>query len=98
MPRLIWSPAALRDVERLHRFLASKNRPAAQRAIRAIRRGIKLLANHPHAGRAASDMPPDFREWPIAFGAGGYIALYRQDGETVVILAVRHGREGEYKR
>lgn len=97
MPRLIWSPAALRDVERLHRFLASSNRPAAQRAIKAIRGGIRLLTDHPQAGRAAAGMPEEYREWPIAFGSGGYLALYRQDGETVVILAVRHGREGDYK-
>ena len=25
MPRLIWSASALRDVQRLHRFLATKN-------------------------------------------------------------------------
>ena len=32
MPRLIWSPAALRDVQRLYRFLAEKNAEAAKRA------------------------------------------------------------------
>jgi plasmid stabilization system protein ParE len=36
MPRLIWSPAALRDVSRLHRFLAEKTMQAAQRAVRRI--------------------------------------------------------------
>lgn len=97
MPRLIWSPAALRDVERLHRFLAAKNRPAAQRAIKAIRGGVGLLASHPEAGRAAADMT-DFREWPISFGSHGYLVLYRQDGENVVILAVRHGLEAGYTR
>ena len=35
---------------------------------------------------------PEFREWPIDFGNGGSIALYRYDGEDVVILAVRHRR------
>lgn len=96
MPRLIWSPPALRDVDRLHRFLAAKNPPAAQRAIKAIRRGVRLLADHPQAGRPAFDMPLEFREWPITFGTDGYVALYRQDSEAVVILAVRHGREGDY--
>jgi len=42
------------------------------------------------------DMPPEFREWPVAFGAGGYLVLYRLDGRRVVILAVRHGREFGY--
>jgi hypothetical protein len=30
------------------------------------------------------------------FGSGGYVALYRFDGEEVIILAVRHGREAGY--
>lgn len=38
-------------------------------------------------------MAPEFREWLIEFGAGGYVALYRYDGAEVVVLAVRHVRE-----
>ncbi len=93
MPRLVWSPRALRDVSRLHAFLKPKNPGAAMRAVKAIREGVRLLAAHPEAGRPAQDMDPAFREWPIQFGAGGYLALYRYDGGEVVILAVRHGRE-----
>ncbi len=96
MPRLIWSPAALRDVGRLHAFLARKNRPAANRAVAAIRLGVKALADHPEIGRSASAMPSEYREWPISFGSYGYMALYRLDGERVVLLAVRHGRELDY--
>ena len=33
MPRLIWSPRALLDVQRLHRFLAERNTDAARRAV-----------------------------------------------------------------
>ena len=96
MPRLIWSPAALRDVSRLHAFLASKNRDAAKRAVGAIRQGVKLLGQHPEAGRPAEEMPLEFREWPIEFGSGGYVALYRFDGKDVMIVAVRHMREAGY--
>lgn len=93
MPRLIWSPAALRDMTRLHGFLAAKERDAARRAVATIRQGVKLLGQHPEAGRPIEEMPPEFREWVIEFGSGGYVALYRYDGREVVILAVRHGRE-----
>ena len=96
MPRLIWSPTALRDVARLHGFLAPKNRDAAKRAVATIRQGVKLLAERPEVGRPVEDMPPEFREWPIGFGAAGYVALYRYDGLEVVIVAVRHGREAGY--
>mgnify|MGYP003584294085 CR=1 FL=1 len=96
MPPLIWSPAALRDVQRLHRFLLEKNADAARRAVQAIRSGVKLLAHQPSIGRPAEDMAPEFREWLIDFGDSGYIALYHFDGKTAVILAVRHQREAGY--
>ncbi|MFA5684291.1 MAG: type II toxin-antitoxin system RelE/ParE family toxin [Lysobacteraceae bacterium] len=50
VPRLIWTPRALADVQRLHRFLAAKNPHAARRAVHAIRTGMKILARHPLAG------------------------------------------------
>ena len=96
MPRLRWSQAALRDVTRLHDFLAPKSRDAARRAIKAIRQGVKALAKHPEIGRPIDELPPEFREWVIEFGSGAYLALYRYDGKEVVILAVRHGREAGY--
>jgi plasmid stabilization system protein ParE len=96
MPPLIWSQPALQDVARLHSFLASKSREAAQRAVKAIRQGVKALSKHPESGRPVDELPPEFREWIIEFGHGAYIALYRYDGKQVVILAVRHSREGGY--
>ena len=96
MPRLIWSPPALHDVQRLYRFLAEKNMDAAERAVKSIREGIKVLAYQPGIGRPVEDMEPEFREWLIDFGDSGYIALYRYDGQTAVILAVRHQREAGY--
>lgn len=96
MPRLIWTALALRDVARLHGFLAAKNRDAARRAVGAIRHGVKVLAAHPEIGRPVEEMPPEFREWFIPFGASAYVVLYRYDGDLVAILAVRHGREAGY--
>jgi plasmid stabilization system protein ParE len=53
----------LRDVARLHDFLASKNRMAARRAVRAIRKGVKALGRYPEIGRLVEDLPAEFREW-----------------------------------
>ncbi len=96
MPPLKWTPQSLRDVARLHDFLAPKSSEAAQRAIKAIRQGVKLLGKHPEMGRPVEELPTEFREWVIEFGSGAYMALYRFDGKEVVILAVRHGREAGY--
>jgi plasmid stabilization system protein ParE len=96
MPPLKWSQPALLDVVRLHAFLAPKSRDAAQRAVKAIRQGVKALAKHPGIGRPVDEMPLEFREWVIEFGSGAYVALYHYDGKQIVILAVRHGREAGY--
>lgn len=93
MPSLVWTPRALADLGRLHRFLVERNPDAAFRAVRAIREGLRLLGTQPEAGRPAEGMEPEFRERWIAFGGSGYLALYRLDGARVVVLAVRHGRE-----
>lgn len=96
MPQLRWSPPALADVQRLYRFLAEKNALAARKAVSAIRTGVNILARQPEAGRPVEDMDPEFREWMIDFGSSGYVVLYRFDGITAIILAVRHQKEAGY--
>ena len=96
MPRLRWSQAALQDVSRLYAFLAPKNRKAAQRAVKTIRQGLRALRQHPEAGRPVEELSPEFREWVIEFGQGAYVVLYHYNGNEVVILAIRHGREAGY--
>ncbi|WP_371420242.1 type II toxin-antitoxin system RelE/ParE family toxin [Tardiphaga sp.] len=93
MPRLIWTPNALDNVDRLHRWLLPKDADAAKRAVAAIRAGVRILAATPHIGRPAEDMDPEYREKLIDFGNSGYVVLYRLDGDTVALLAVRHQKE-----
>lgn len=96
MPRLIWSEPALANVQRLYRFLVTKNPAAAQRAMRAIREGVNILAAHPQVGRVVEDMEEAFRDWPIQSGDSGYVVRYRFDGDQVTILTVRHQREAGF--
>ena len=93
MPRLIWSPQALLDVQRLYRFLAPQNQEAAKRAVAAILRGVKVLSLHPGIWRPVLDMDDEFRDWIIDFGDSGYVARYRLDAGDITILALRHQRE-----
>lgn len=90
---LSWAPEALLDVQRLYRFLALKNINAANRAVTAIRQGVKVLGQQPGVGRTIEDMPEEFREWIIDFGDSGYIARYRIDPNAITILAIRHQKE-----
>lgn len=97
MSQLIWSPEALADIQRLYRFLAEKNPDAARRAASAIRDGMQTIADHPHAGRPIDNMEPEFQEWPISFGASGYVALYRLQQDVALVVAVRHQKEVGYQ-
>jgi plasmid stabilization system protein ParE len=96
MVDLKWTPQALADVQRLHRFLADKSPDAAIRAVQAIRAGVTILGSYPQIGHPAEDMDPAYREWLIRFGQSGYLVLYRLDGDAVVLLAVRHALEAAY--
>ncbi|MFZ2299229.1 MAG: type II toxin-antitoxin system RelE/ParE family toxin [Aquabacterium sp.] len=93
MPQLIWAPPALLDVQRLYRFMASKNADAAKRAVKAIRQEVTVLGQQPGIGRPVENMPDEFRDWIIDFGDSGYVARYRIDADAVTILAVRHQKE-----
>jgi plasmid stabilization system protein ParE len=96
MPRLIWSPRALQEVQRLHRFLARDNIHADRRAVQAIRQSVKVLAHQPGVGRPVDELPEEFRDWLIDFGDSGYVARYRVDADTVIILSVRHQKEAGF--
>ena len=93
MPRLIWAPSALLDVQRLYRFLAVKNPDAARRVVKAIRQGAKVLEQQPRVGRPVEEMDNEYRDWIIDFGDSGYVARYRVDPQFVSVLAVRHEKE-----
>ena len=93
MPRLIWTPSALLDVQRLYRFLVVTNPDAARRAVKAIRQGVKVLEQQPRVGRPVEEMDNEYRDWIIDFGDSGYVARYRVGPQFVSVLAVRHQKE-----
>ncbi len=94
--KLVWKASAIRDLRRLHNFLARENSNAARRAVSRIRAEVKILVTAPLIGRAAEGMEAGYREWFIEFGAGFYIVLYRIDGAEIAVLAIRHNRELGY--
>ncbi len=96
MPQVRFTPAALRDLQRLREFLRLKNPLAAKRASAAIIKAIQQLGQHPQVGRPVEEMDTAYRELPIDFGDSGYIALYRYEGDTVTVLSLRHQKEAEY--
>ncbi|MDP3841416.1 MAG: type II toxin-antitoxin system RelE/ParE family toxin [Oxalobacteraceae bacterium] len=96
MPRVIFAPGALRDLERLREFLRPKNPTAAKRAAAVITKVVQALGQHPQIGRPVEDMEAEYRELLIEFGDSGYIALYRYESDLVTVLALRHQKEVGY--
>jgi plasmid stabilization system protein ParE len=96
MPRVRYTPRSLRDLTCLYDFLAEKNLNAARRAIQTIQKALKLLSRQPELGHPVEDLPVEFREWVIAFGSSAYLLRYRYDGNEIVLLTIRHGREAGY--
>lgn len=99
MSQVRFAPAARRDLERLREFLRPKNPAAARRAGETIIKVVQVLRQQPMVGRPVENLPPEYREWVIDFGANGYVALYRYTGEgdVVTLLALRHQREAGYE-
>ncbi|QIT56594.1 type II toxin-antitoxin system RelE/ParE family toxin [Aquisalimonas sp. 2447] len=93
MSRVIFTPAAVQDLDRLKGFLQAKGPAAAEKAAQAIIQGMQAIEEMPHIGRPIEDLPPEYRDWLVDFGDSGYIARYRLDGETAVVLAIRHQKE-----
>ncbi len=93
--RVVYSPAALDDLERLFDILLVADPHAATAAARAIQSAVGVLADHPLIGRAVGR---ELRELVISFGRTGFVALYRfvPVKDEVRVLALRHQRELDY--
>ncbi len=99
MPSLIWTPEALADVKRLYAFLFEKDVDVAKAVAATILSHAKKLEEFPHMGRPSVDLEPEHRELLIPFASSGYVLLYaqeEQEGESLVVLAVRHQKEAGY--
>ena len=91
--RLVFSPSALQDIERLAEFLVESDPVAAGATAEVLTGGLKILEDHPLIGRPAE---LGYRELLISRGRTGYVALYKYEVErdTAIVLAIRQQREG----
>ena len=96
MARVVYSAAALEDLERLVDFLLDSSPRTAAGALGQIRSAIEVLADHPRIGRRVR---AHMRELVVSYGASGYIALYRFDAarELVRVVRIRHQREAGFR-
>ncbi|PSW24741.1 plasmid stabilization protein [Photobacterium phosphoreum] len=89
MSSVIYSQHAVRDLERLRRFLSDKKPIIAQRAVKAILQGVKTLAHSPFVGHLVDDFPASLRDCLINFAYSGYVVRYVCIENETIILAIR---------
>ncbi|MEZ5726612.1 MAG: type II toxin-antitoxin system RelE/ParE family toxin [Burkholderiaceae bacterium] len=96
---------ALEDLRRLEDFAIARELASetpdwttAQRALDAIREGMRLLSWSPYTCRRAELGNGRSRELIVPFGGSGYIVLFEIIGNNVIVGAVRHQREEDYRR
>ncbi len=92
MPKVIWSRAALADLDRQYHFLNARNPEAATRALQAIVEAGKSLGQTPQRGTPIISAP-GLRKLLVRFGKSGYILHYIVLEDEVLILKVYHGRQ-----
>lgn len=68
-----------------------------QLALDAIREGMRLLSWSPYTCRKAELGNGRTRELIVPFGGAGYVVLFEIIGDDVVVGAVRHQREEDYR-
>ena len=97
MIRVLVTPRARADIERIFDFQFSLAPREAAARIDTLLAALRELRERPYAGRPAT---VGLRELIIAAAGGGYLALYRYDEvlRTVYVLALRSQRERGYKR
>jgi len=98
--RVRFTAEAEADLLRLYDFILDRDAAdwsVADRALEAIKAGIRTLELMPFNCRKAEGGSPFLRELLIPFGAAGYVALFEIDNaETITVLALRHQRESDY--
>jgi plasmid stabilization system protein ParE len=93
--KIEWLPEAILDLERLRDFVFPHSRAAANRAVTVIKSSVKTLSRHEYVGKPAEDLP-GYYDMVIPFGLSGYVLRYRVEGDTLFIVAVKHGKEAGF--
>ncbi len=84
--QVIWSPAALREIDHIYRYIAQFNPRAAEHMVMEILAAGDSLESFPYRGRPVPGT--QLRETTLAYP---YIIRYRIAADNVRILRVRHG-------
>ena len=90
MTAITFSASAVKDLQRLRKFIAVHNSEAASRVAQRIRESIATLALFPAKGRPIEEL-----EGVRELVAGNYVVryLHEEAKDSIVILRIWHGKE-----
>jgi plasmid stabilization system protein ParE len=86
--RIRFSPESIRDLQRLHEFLARQDQETARTTVLNLKSAINRFVDMPRIGRPLEDIQ-DVRE----FVFGRYVVRYLVKDEAVYILRLWHSKE-----
>lgn len=84
--KVIWAPAALRDLDAIFTYISRDNSTAALKTVTTIEQGCARLEVLPHRGQP-SRMPG---KRDLILAPLPYIAVYRVTEAAVIILRIYH--------
>lgn len=88
--RLIWSPLAIDRISEIAGYIAQDNPAAAEKWVDKIFGLVERLYEFPQSGRVVPEINNKmFRE----IVSGNYRIIYKYEGQQVLILTVRHGKQ-----
>ena len=79
---------AQNDLNQAWDYLARVNIKAADRLIDRFTAAARVHARFPESGRAREELAPGLRSFVVR----PYVAIYRPEAETIVVLRFLHGR------
>src|SRR4051794_35333002 len=90
MAQVVWTTTARGQLLAIRRYIGQDSQAAANRMVSRIMQATKRLEPFPRSARTVPEFGrADTRELIVA----PYRVIYRIDGDTVRILAVRHGAQ-----
>ena len=81
------TPTSRKDYRAIWDYISQDNEDAADGMLRALDSTVRLLSDHPHAGRRRSELRPRLRSFPV----GAYLVFYRPIRGGIELVRVIHG-------
>jgi len=87
MPRIIRTPAVVRDLTAITDYIAADNLTAALGFCDEVDRILTMIAQYPDIGEAVEHLAPGLRRLAL----GNYLLFYRHVDDQIELIRLLHG-------